>query len=75
LEHLAVYVAIGFAAQMIDGALGMAYGVTASSFLLTFGVPPVIISASGARSDGVRRRADCISKRKDSISSFPLMSN
>jgi uncharacterized membrane protein YfcA len=46
LEHLAVYVAIGFAAQMIDGALGMAYGVTASSFLLTFGMPPVIVSAS-----------------------------
>lgn len=26
--------AIGFAAQLIDGALGMAYGVTASALLL-----------------------------------------
>ena len=29
---------IGFAAQLVDGALGMAYGVTASSLLLGIGV-------------------------------------
>lgn len=39
-------VAVGFVAQVIDGALGMAYGVTASSFLLAVGAPPVM--ASGA---------------------------
>lgn len=39
-------VAVGFVAQVIDGALGMAYGVTASSFLLAAGAPPVM--ASGA---------------------------
>ena len=33
-----LYVAIGFAAQLIDGALGMAYGVTASSLLLGVGI-------------------------------------
>ena len=35
-----LFVLIGFAAQMIDGSLGMAYGLTASSFLLAAGVPP-----------------------------------
>lgn len=36
----------GFIAQMIDGALGMAYGVSATTFLLTVGIPPAIASAS-----------------------------
>jgi len=39
-------VAAGFVAQLIDGALGMAYGVTASSLLLTFGVTPAAASAT-----------------------------
>jgi len=41
-----VYVVIGFAAQLVDGALGMAYGVTASSLLLGVGVPPALSSAT-----------------------------
>lgn len=41
-----LFVLIGFGAQMIDGALGMAYGLTASSFLLAAGVPPVAASAT-----------------------------
>lgn len=41
-----LYIAIGFAAQMIDGALGMAYGVTASSLLLGLGIPPAVSSAT-----------------------------
>ena len=40
-----LYVIIGFVAQMIDGAIGMAYGVTASSVLLGLGVPPATASA------------------------------
>lgn len=40
------FVAIGFAAQLVDGALGMAYGVTASSLLLAMGVPPAVTSAT-----------------------------
>ncbi|MDQ3046544.1 MAG: TSUP family transporter [Bacteroidota bacterium] len=36
----------GFIAQMIDGALGMAYGVSATTFLMSFGVPPAAASAS-----------------------------
>jgi uncharacterized membrane protein YfcA len=46
LEDWLVYVAIGFVAQLIDGALGMAYGVSATSFLLAAGVPPVTASAT-----------------------------
>ena len=40
-----LYTAVGFAAQMIDGALGMAYGVSSNSFLLSVGVPPKLASA------------------------------
>lgn len=41
-----LFVIAGFIAQLIDGALGMAYGVSASTFLLSFGVPPAAASAS-----------------------------
>jgi hypothetical protein len=41
-----LFVCVGFLAQMIDGALGMAYGVTATSILLHFGTPPAVASAS-----------------------------
>ncbi|HYF40044.1 MAG TPA: sulfite exporter TauE/SafE family protein [Gemmatimonadales bacterium] len=40
------YVVAGFAAQLVDGALGMAYGITASTLLLGFGVPPAMTSAT-----------------------------
>jgi len=40
------FIAVGFGAQMIDGALGMAYGVISSTLLLTLGVPPAAASAS-----------------------------
>lgn len=45
-QHIVVFIIIGFGAQIIDGALGMAYGVTSTSFLLTFGVSPAAASAS-----------------------------
>ena len=41
-----LYVLVGFVAQMIDGALGMAYGVSSNTFLLSIGVPPAAASAS-----------------------------
>lgn len=34
----------GFIAQMIDGALGMAYGLSATTFLLSLGVSPAVSS-------------------------------
>ncbi len=39
-------VAIGFAAQLVDGALGMAYGITATSLLLSLGHSPALVSAT-----------------------------
>lgn len=41
-----LYVLVGFVAQIIDGALGMAYGVSSNTFLLSVGVQPAIASAS-----------------------------
>ena len=43
-ELLAV-VGIGFAAQVIDGALGMAFGVVSTSAMLALGMPPAQASA------------------------------
>ncbi len=39
-------VLVGFLAQFIDGALGMAYGLVSTSFLMAFGVPPAHASAA-----------------------------
>ena len=41
-----IYVALGFVAQLIDGALGMAYGVIGTSALIATGTPPALASAS-----------------------------
>jgi hypothetical protein len=41
-----LYMLVGFLAQVIDGALGMAYGVSSNTFLLSVGVSPAIASAS-----------------------------
>jgi uncharacterized membrane protein YfcA len=41
-----LFAAIGFLAQLVDGALGMAFGVICSSSLLAFGLPPALASAS-----------------------------
>lgn len=41
-----LYLLVGLGAQLVDGALGMAYGVTCTSFLLSLGVTPAVSSAS-----------------------------
>jgi uncharacterized protein len=45
-EDFLVFVIVGFAAQLVDGALGMAYGVTATSILMGFGFSPAVASAT-----------------------------
>lgn len=45
LIHLLPFIAVGFAAQMVDGALGMAFGVISNTLLLSLGVPPAAASA------------------------------
>jgi len=39
------FIAVGFAAQLVDGALGMAFGVISSTLLLSLGVAPAAASA------------------------------
>jgi uncharacterized membrane protein YfcA len=46
MRKLIVLGIVGFAAQLIDGALGMAYGVTSSTLMLSAGLAPVVASAS-----------------------------
>jgi uncharacterized protein len=41
-----IFIGVGFIAQMIDGSLGMAYGISCSSLLQATGVSPVLASAS-----------------------------
>ena len=44
-DDIWLFIAIGFLAQLVDGALGMAFGVLSTSSLLAFGVPPATASA------------------------------
>jgi uncharacterized membrane protein YfcA len=44
-EDVILFAVIGFVAQMVDGAIGMAYGISASTALLSMGVPPATASA------------------------------
>jgi uncharacterized membrane protein YfcA len=44
--HIIIYIIVGFVAQLIDGSMGMAYGVSASTFLISVGIPPAAASAS-----------------------------
>lgn len=46
LTTFGLFLVVGFLAQLIDGAVGMAYGVISSSVLLAFGVPPAQASAT-----------------------------
>lgn len=41
-----LFLLVGFFAQLVDGAVGMAYGVISSSVLLAFGIPPAQASAT-----------------------------
>lgn len=41
-----IYLLVGIVAQLIDGSLGMAYGVSSTSFLISAGVSPVAASTS-----------------------------
>lgn len=40
------FILVGFIAQIVDGALGMAYGTLSTSILLALGLPPATVSVS-----------------------------
>ena len=45
LSYLLPFIAVGFAAQLVDGALGMAFGVICNTLLVgVMGVPPAVAS-------------------------------
>ncbi|WP_420174828.1 sulfite exporter TauE/SafE family protein [Luteococcus sp. OSA5] len=46
MNHLVVLALAGLVAQLIDGSLGMGYGITSTSVLLAGGVTPATASAS-----------------------------
>ncbi|HMR23667.1 MAG TPA: sulfite exporter TauE/SafE family protein, partial [Micropruina sp.] len=46
MQRLLLLGLVGLAAQIVDGALGMGYGVTSTSLLLLAGLSPALASAS-----------------------------
>ena len=46
MRSFLVLAVVGLIAQLVDGSLGMAYGVTSSSLLLAVGVAPALASAA-----------------------------
>lgn len=46
MDNIFLFILFGFIAQIIDGSLGMAYGVSSNSLLLSLGLSPKIASAS-----------------------------
>lgn len=46
MQEFILFALVGFLAQIVDGALGMAYGVISSTTLLAFGISPAHASAS-----------------------------
>ncbi len=45
MQQLLICIVVGFAAELIDGAMGMAYGVSSNTFLRSVGIPSAISSA------------------------------
>ncbi|HYD13831.1 MAG TPA: sulfite exporter TauE/SafE family protein [Allosphingosinicella sp.] len=46
LAEILPFILVGFAAQLVDGALGMAFGVISTTLLVSRGVDPAVASAS-----------------------------
>lgn len=64
MRQLIIFAFIGFLAQLIDGALGMAYGVTSTTLLLAFSISPAVASATVHLSELVTTAASGISHIK-----------
>ena len=46
LPEFLTFAAVGVFAQLVDGALGMAYGVVSAAMLLGLGLPPALASGN-----------------------------
>lgn len=58
---LAPFIIVGFTAQLVDSALGMAFGVISNSLLVLFGLPPTAASATVRSVEGFTTGASGIS--------------
>ena len=65
MEEFWIFMLIGFLAQVIDGALGMAYGLATTTFLLNFGFPPIVASA-------ITHAAECITTGFSGLAHYRL---
>ncbi len=61
MTQLLALALIGFVAQLVDGTLGMAYGVTSASLLLLWGLGPVAASASVHLAKAITTAASALS--------------
>ncbi len=59
-----IFLGVGIIAQLVDGTLGMGYGATSTSFLLTMGIPPAISSSSVHLSEMFTTGASAISHHR-----------
>lgn len=64
MERFLILALVGLAAQLVDGSLGMGYGLTSTTLLLTAGIAPAIASASVHMAEVVTTAASGISHRK-----------
>lgn len=65
MEEFVTYMIIGFLAQLVDGALGMAYGVICTVSLLLVGLPPTSASA-------ITHTAECVTTGFSAIAHHQL---
>lgn len=63
-QEFLVFFLIGVFAQLVDGTLGMGYGATSTSFLLAYGVPPVVSSTGVHVAEMFTTGASAISHHK-----------
>lgn len=64
MGRLVVIALVGFAAQLVDGSMGMAYGVTSSTLLIMAGFSPLVASASLHLAEVATTLASGISHRR-----------
>ncbi|MGE0636036.1 MAG: sulfite exporter TauE/SafE family protein [Bacteroidia bacterium] len=64
LTDFLMFALVGFLAQIVDGALGMAYGISSTTFLLSLGLPPASASASVHAAEVVTSGASGLSHLK-----------
>ncbi|WP_046173358.1 sulfite exporter TauE/SafE family protein [Domibacillus indicus] len=64
MERFIIFALVGLAAQLVDGSLGMGYGLTSTTLLLTAGIAPAVASASVHMAEVVTTAASGISHRQ-----------